>query len=191
MTGRLPSSDNNVDLLVTVDPVGVWDYRDGANHWIELYAQAGWPAGGYFHWKSRTIVKFGVPYYRCKRHRWHFHCKWSKKKIRVKVYYPAWQSTMRWDWSDWVAYAGGKGWYSSYDPGDARPDQLIKIAAHHDDFDYMLWAMEHGNASVPNNNFSITRNAGVTNGSTKWNSHEAKQRKYASDKNSFGTGIWH
>jgi len=49
---------------------------------------------------------------------------------------------MAWHDDDWVAFAGGKGWYSSYDPGKPSPNKLYKIAAHHEDFEYMLWKME-------------------------------------------------
>jgi hypothetical protein len=47
--------------------------------------------------------------------------------------------------------------WGSYDPGDANPDQLIKIPAHHGDFGYMLWKMEHGTWNKKNNMFNITK----------------------------------
>ncbi len=37
----------------------------------------------------------------------------------------------------------------------ARPDKLLRIAAHHDEFTYMLWKMEYGAGNKPNNRFSI------------------------------------
>ena len=52
------------------------------------------------------------------------------------------ENTMVWHDDDWVAFAGGKSWYSSYDPGKPSPNKLYKIAAHHQDFEYMLWKME-------------------------------------------------
>ena len=38
----------------------------------------------------------------------------------------------------------------------ARPDKLLRIAAHHDEFGYMLWKMERGKGSSMNNKFAIT-----------------------------------
>ena len=37
----------------------------------------------------------------------------------------------------------------------ARPDKLLRIAAHHDEFAYMLWKMEYGTGNKPNNRFNI------------------------------------
>ncbi len=147
--------DAGIDLLITVDPVGTFDYNDGAKYWIELYAEAGYPKGFYRSWKKR---------YRYVR--WHF---LGSCKSRWGVRYPCWKErndkivwwtysktdTMTWNEADWTAWAGGKGWYSTYDPGNAKPDKLIKIAAHHDEFTYMLWKMEYGTGNKPNNRFSI------------------------------------
>ncbi len=38
----------------------------------------------------------------------------------------------------------------------ACPDKLLRIAAHHDEFGYMLWKMERGKGSSMNNKFKIT-----------------------------------
>ncbi len=127
-------SEYQADLLITVDPVGIMDFNDAAKFWIELYADAGYPYGGY-----RRLEK------RC------FSGWWSN------ICWPVWNwhRTMHWNNSDWLAYSGGKGWYSSYDPGDANPDRLYSYQAHHKDFSYMLWKMEHGKGNKVNNHFGI------------------------------------
>lgn len=44
----------------------------------------------------------------------------------------------QWNGSDWIAWAGGKGWYSTYDEGDAYPDVFWKTKAHHEQFEYLI-----------------------------------------------------
>jgi hypothetical protein len=183
---KTTDSAYDVDLLITVDPVGILDYNDGAKHWIQLYAQAGRPAGGYMSFKKghKTIT---WQYYRCSRHRWHFHCGWVKRYQKVTYRYPGWTSTMRWNTYDWVAFIGGKGTYSSYDPGVANPDQFIEIPAHHDDFSYMLWKMEHGSGHKTNNEFGIADNARYSARESWFLKKEAKNAKKPAD---YGVGLW-
>ena len=183
---KTTDSAYDVDLLITVDPVGVFDYNDGAKHWIQLYAQSGRPTGGYMSWKKghKTIT---WQYYRCHRHRWHFHCRWVKRYKTITYRYPGWTSTMKWNGGDWVAFAGGKGWYSSYDPGDGNPDQFIKIPAHHGDFKYMLWKMEHGTGHITNNEFGITNNAGVF---APYTSYFATEKNRARKPADYGFVFW-
>ncbi|MEY8239426.1 MAG: hypothetical protein RPT25_03710 [Cycloclasticus sp.] len=177
----------DVDLLITVDPVGVFDYNDGSKHWIQLYAQSGRPTGGYMSWKKghKTIT---WQYYRCHRHRWHFHCRWVKRYKTITYRYPGWTSTMKWNGGDWVAFAGGKGWYSSYDPGDGNPDQFIKIPAHHGDFEYMLWKMEHGTGHKTNNEFGISQSRYGLNAS--FTGFIATEKKNAKKPADYGFVFW-
>ena len=42
-----------------------------------------------------------------------------------------------------------------YPMNRVHPAKLIKIAAHHNEFAYMLWKMEYGAGNKPNNRFSI------------------------------------
>ncbi len=140
-----------VDLLVTVDPVGNIDVRSGAKYWIEIYADSGNPYGKYLKWVKRSkVITWQGP----------GRCGWRPcwKKYSKRIYW--WDlstfKVMKWNPADWTAWAGGKGWYSSYDPGKARPDKLLRIAAHHDEFGYMLWKMERGKGSNVNDRFKIT-----------------------------------
>ena len=120
------SSDKQVDLLITVDPVGAGDWNDGARYWIELYADPG-------RWYGYVRVKWV--------HRW-----WGGYP---KFY---WEPS-QWNSSDWIAWAGGKGSYSSYDPGDAHPDKLWRTPAHHEQFGYMLEEFQNSEAKY---NFRIS-----------------------------------
>jgi hypothetical protein len=76
------ASDKQVDLLITVDPVGTGDWNDGARYWIELYADPG-------RWYGYVRVKWV--------HRW-----WGG--------YPNfyWEPS-QWNSSDWGAWSDGKG----------------------------------------------------------------------------------
>ena len=151
---QLKSSDSP-DLMITVDPIGTNKPRiDGAKHWIEIYAMAGTPHGGYYRlvWKSKKIGRG-----------------WFTIKIPYLVI--SWRKTMKWNSSDWIAFAGGKGTYSEYDPGNASPNQFLKISAHHGDFEYMLWKMEK---DKENNNFSIMYDSD----DDKYNKEERSYAKY-------------
>ncbi len=108
---KLTSPGKQVDLLITVDPIGTADWNDGARYWIELYADPG-------RWYGYVRVKWV--------HRW-----WGGYP---KFY---WEPS-QWDSSDWIAWSGGKGWYSTYDQGDAYPDVFWKTKAHHSQFAYLL-----------------------------------------------------
>jgi hypothetical protein len=56
-----------------------------------------------------------------------------------------------------VAWAGGKGWYSSYDPGDAHPDKFWRTPAHHEQFGYMLKEFQNSDTKY---DFNIDDNFG-------------------------------
>ncbi|NRA62322.1 MAG: hypothetical protein HRU25_15770, partial [Psychrobium sp.] len=168
------------------DPVGVFDRDDGAKYWIQLYAQAGRPTGGYM--TLRTGYKtISFKYYRCKRHHWHFHCGWRTKTIRIPYPKMTWIKTMAWNQSDWIAFSGGKGWYGSYDPGESRPNQFIRIPAHHGDFDYMLWNMEHGKNHKTNNKFNININRGYK---TPFDEFRKVETKYGAKVADYGNTFW-
>lgn len=47
-----------------------------------------------------------------------------------------------WDRGDWLAWSGGKNWYSSLDEGDANYDAKVNYNGHHADFKLMLEKME-------------------------------------------------
>ncbi len=94
---------------------------------------------------------------------------------------------MKWNPADWTAWAGGKGWYSSYDPGKARPDKLLRIAAHHDEFGYMLWKMERGKGSNVNDRFAITNPNNKISDVFNYSNTETSNAQYPQ---SFTTNLW-
>ena len=156
-------ANGDTDLLILVDPIGwygAWTYPSA--YVIELYATAGTPYGGYYtiQWKYQTKT-FNFIYLKCS---WSSGCRWKtiKKAIKVKVPTCKWHKTLSWKSSDWVAFFGGKGWNNSFDI-KLFQDQFIKMNAHHEDFEYMLWKMEHGSDAKPNNNFGIMEALGNPN----------------------------
>ncbi len=109
-----PRIDKKVDLLITVDPVGVQPHmlftRARTKFWINIYADAGrqWP-GIKIKWK----------------------CGWWY--CYPKFYY----LDSQWHGSDWIAWLGGKGSYSSY--GKYVPaNKRITVRAHHDEVQIMV-----------------------------------------------------
>jgi len=143
----------NPDLLITIDPIGE-DSRSSyvkskTKRWIDIYAMSGTPTGKKKVWRTWTYSK-DVSYLGV--------CGWSPcwktKTISVSQKYIGYDTVMSWNSGDWIAYVGGKGSRSDYDPGDIRPDVIIKMTAHHADFQYMLSYLE--GYTGPNNNFSIT-----------------------------------
>jgi|GEM_PF-6420487 len=126
-----PRLDKKVDLLITVDPVGIqynlWYVKSRTKYWINLYADAGrqWP-GVKVKWKCR--------WYGC----------------RPKFYY----LKSQWNSWDWIAWAGGKGTYSSY--GKYVPaNKRMTVRAHHNESCKMLNTMQSENS---NYNFNINTN---------------------------------
>ncbi len=120
------ASDKQVDLLITVDPVGAGDWNDGSRYWIELYAD---PGRWYGYVRVKWVRKWWGGY--------------------PKFY---WEPS-QWNTSDWVAWSGGKGWYSTYDQGDAYPDVFWKTKAHHEQFGYMLEEFQNSDTKY---NFRIS-----------------------------------
>jgi YD repeat-containing protein len=175
---------NNVDLLITIDPIGIGDYTSGASHWIMVYAMAGRPLGGYMYMHKATKT-ISIPYWGCSRKGWRIRCGWKHKKIAVPYWYPAWQDTMGWNESDWIAFVGGKGTFSSYD--HARPDQKIEITAHHGDSGYLVWALEHGRNHRTNNEFKLNSNAGVRPDDSIYTGRENRYSRYHTD---YGVTFW-
>ncbi len=123
-----PRLTKKVDLLITVDPVGIqpilWYTRSRTKYWINLYADPGrqWP-GVKIRWKCR--------WWGCYPKIYHLKSQWN-----------------RWDW---IAWFGGKGTYSSY--GRYVPANKRKtVRAHHDESDKMLDALRKDG---PNYNFNL------------------------------------
>jgi len=149
-------AEGDTDLLITVDPIGRAGHSANPDaYWISIYAMAGTPHGGYY--KSKWHYQTVKTYY------WSVKCNWRGCKVKRKSYTKryryriiSWTSTMTWNSSDWTAFFGGKGAYSKYDPGEIYPNQFIKMTAHHNDFEYMLWKMEKDKR---NNDFRITENS--------------------------------
>lgn len=110
------SAGKGVDLLLTIDPVGTGNRWSDAKYWIEVYANPGrqWP-GIKVKWKCR--------WWGCYPKFYHLKSEWND--------------------SDWIAWSGGKGWYSSYDKGDAYPNHFYELRAHHGDFGYMLQELQN------------------------------------------------
>gem|GEM_PF-6315788 len=111
--------DANVDLLVTVDPVGTFDWNDGSNYWVSVYADPG-PVWSVI-WHTKRV------------------CAWKGRFCKT-IKWPTWD--YNWNGSDWTAWAGGKGWYSSLDEGDANYDAKVNYNGHHGDFKAMVNTME-------------------------------------------------
>jgi len=108
---------NDLDLIVTTDPVG-WGFNMGGNAtWINAWADPG-PAF------SVTWHKFRI----CKC------CCWGCCK--AYGWYPRFQDN--WNTGDWVAYYGGK--YSTWHRWlvNHYADDSIKHKGHHDHFEKML-----------------------------------------------------
>jgi len=108
-------ASHDVELLVTIDPVGTADWNDGSQYWIEVYINppprwtqvfTGWASCGWF------------------------------------CYYPTWGLIDNWTSGDVTAWMGGKGTYSTYDPGNANPDKLLEYDGHHEWFSTMINNME-------------------------------------------------
>jgi len=110
-------ASKKVDLLITVDAVGTGDWNDGADHWIAIYAEPG-PA-------FKT----------------HFHIEWHKKGW-FKYFHFHKEKHDGWSQGDWIAFAGGKGSYSTYDKGNANPDEWVTYYGSHEDFQPMIDFME-------------------------------------------------
>lgn len=107
--------DKGVDLLITIDPVGVGNGWSRARYWIEVYANPGrqWPG---------VKVKWKCGWFYC----------------YPKFYY----LKSEWNSSDWIAWSGGKGNWSAYDKGDAHPNDFIEVRAHHEEFPRMLAVLQ-------------------------------------------------
>ncbi len=184
------ASDKKVDLLITVDPIGTGDYTSGATYWVELYAMSGTPYGSYLHWVYFSyVIDYWAPTCEWKSEWWGGYWRCYVKHFTYRVYYPVlrWQNCMTWNEDDWVAFAGGKGWYSSYDPGKPRPDKLYKISAHHGDFEYMLWKMEkdyksYGVIDGLRNDFNVYENNLIMINKEKNYTNSGPQK--------FGIGWW-
>ena len=78
-------------------------------------------------------------------------CGWRNWGICADVH-----SGMGSNWSpgDWVAWGGGKGWYSSYDPGNCSPDILKKFGGHHEEFSPMIDNLEATDGGAYNYNLN-------------------------------------
>ncbi|MCH9740912.1 MAG: hypothetical protein K0U38_08755 [Epsilonproteobacteria bacterium] len=114
-----PRLNKKVDLLITVDPVGrqhsLWYARSRTNYWVNIYADAGRQFPG-------LKVKWRCKWFRC-----------YPKVYRLKS---------QWNTSDWIAFAGGKGTYSSY--GKHVPaDKRVTVRAHHEEVCKMINTMQN------------------------------------------------
>ncbi len=107
-----------VNLLITVDAVGTGDWNDGADHWIAIYAEPG----------SAWITTSSI------------HLHWGRGWLP----WPHWHLGFKDNWSkgDWTAFWGGKGSYSTYDPGNADPDKMLTYYGSHEQFGEMIDFME-------------------------------------------------
>jgi len=122
-----PRLTKKVDLLITLDPVGMqpalWYTRSRTKYWVNVYADPGrqWPG---------LKVKWKCHWYGC-----------YPKFYRLKS---------QWNGDDWIAWAGGKGTYSSY--GRHVPANKRFVArTHHGNPCQMVNVMQ----SEPNYTFGL------------------------------------
>ncbi len=139
--------------------------------------------------KGETTIS--IPYFGCKQKGCRIKCGWKHKKISIPYWYPDWKDTLKWDQSDWIAFAGGKGTYSSYEY--AQPNQKIKLTAHHGDSGYLVWALEHGKNHKTNNEFKLNKNADITPNATPqtpYETYQSLEKKYNGKPTDFGIELW-